>query len=180
MKKNCFCFVLGLMGQNLEVPDLCRMLLGKWAEVIAKVFSLVVLIGANIVYWILMSNFLYNSVLFLYSKLGCLFSAFELENQWFFVAYLSAGMHESRDENSSVICPRDFQHNESISNTPPSHFHQIWDLYTTVPVVLGVIMFPLLNFKSATFFTKFNSLGWIFLQKKIFCFTFFCFQAPSV
>lgn len=65
--------LLGLMGQNLEVPDLCRMLLGKWAEVIAKVFSLVVLIGANIVYWILMSNFLYNSVLFLYSKLGCLF-----------------------------------------------------------------------------------------------------------
>lgn len=66
-----------------------------------------------------------------------------------------------------MICPRDFHHNDSVSATPPSHFHQIWDLYTTVPVVLGVIMFPLLNFKSATFFTKFNSLGWA-LQKRIF------------
>lgn len=59
---------LGILGQNTEVPDLCRMLIGKWAEILAKIFSLVVLIGANIVYWILMSNFLYNSVVFIYGK----------------------------------------------------------------------------------------------------------------
>ncbi|KAJ8954477.1 hypothetical protein NQ314_007083 [Rhamnusium bicolor] len=60
----------GILGQNIEVPDLCRMLIGKWAEILAKIFSLIVLIGANIVYWILMSNFLFNSVLFLYGTIS--------------------------------------------------------------------------------------------------------------
>lgn len=152
------------MGQNLEVPDLCRMLLGKWAEIIAKVFSLVVLIGANIVYWILMSNFLYNSVLFLYSKSGCIRRRLIQNFSLLLPAYLVSDVithHETSDHNTSVICPKELQHhNESITTAHPTLFHQIWDLYTTVPVVLGVIMFPLLNFKSATFFTKFNSLGW--------------------
>ena len=58
----------GLIGQNNDVSDLCRMLLGRWAEAIAKVFSIVVLLGANIVYWILMSNYLYNSIHVLYGK----------------------------------------------------------------------------------------------------------------
>lgn len=58
----------GVIGQNGEVCDLCRALIGRWAEIIAKIFSMVVLIGANIVYWILMSNFFYNSVKFFYGK----------------------------------------------------------------------------------------------------------------
>lgn len=58
----------GVIGQNGEVCDLCRALIGRWAEILAKIFSLVVLIGANIVYWILMSNFFYNSVQFFYGK----------------------------------------------------------------------------------------------------------------
>lgn len=51
-------------GDNTEceVSDLCRMLLGRWAEVVAQVFSVVVMLGANIVYWVLMTNFLYYSV----------------------------------------------------------------------------------------------------------------------
>lgn len=65
IKKNMFS---GLVGQNNEVSDLCRMLIGKWAEIVAKIFSLIVLIGANIVYWILMSNFLFNSVQFLHGR----------------------------------------------------------------------------------------------------------------
>lgn len=59
---------LGLIGQSNEVSDICFTLLGRWAEVTAKIFSLVVLIGANIVYWVLMSNFLYHSVQFFYGK----------------------------------------------------------------------------------------------------------------
>lgn len=35
----------------------------------------------------------------------------------------------------------------------------IWDLYSTVPLFLGLLIFPFLNFNSPTFFTKFNSLG---------------------
>lgn len=34
-----------------------------------------------------------------------------------------------------------------------------WDLHNTVPVFLALLIFPFLNFNSATFFTKFNSLG---------------------
>lgn len=45
-----------------------RIYLGKWAEYIAKIFSIAVLLGATIAYWILMANFLYNSVNFIYGK----------------------------------------------------------------------------------------------------------------
>lgn len=132
--------------RNSEVHDLCRILLGKWAEVIAKIFSLIVLIGANIVYWILMSNFLYHSVHFIYTNI------FSYEDAPY--------------NNQTVICPKQ-EKNDSIPgvliNIAGGHqiFDQIWSLYSTVPLFLAVIMFPLLNFKSATFFTKFNSLGTI-------------------
>lgn len=55
-------------GENIEVLDLSRIYLGKWAEYIAKIFSIAVLLGATIAYWILMANFLYNSVNFIYGK----------------------------------------------------------------------------------------------------------------
>lgn len=38
-------------------------------------------------------------------------------------------------------------------------FQSVWNLEITVPIFLIVIVAPLLNFKSATFFTKFNSIG---------------------
>lgn len=49
-------------SDTCEVPLLCRRLLGRWAEVVAHIFSLLVLIGANVVYWILITNFLYFTV----------------------------------------------------------------------------------------------------------------------
>lgn len=51
-----------------EVAQLSKKLLGPWAEVIAKLFSFIILLGANIVYWILMSNFLYYSVGYIHGK----------------------------------------------------------------------------------------------------------------
>lgn len=56
-------------------------------------------------------------------------------------------------------------------------FDKFWTLRGTVPVYLAVALFPLMNFKSPTFFTKFNVLGtsqflffyffiWIFKIKK--------------
>lgn len=38
-------------------------------------------------------------------------------------------------------------------------YEQIWNVHTTVPIFLILIIGPLVNFESATFFTKFNSLG---------------------
>ncbi|KAF2901699.1 hypothetical protein ILUMI_04489 [Ignelater luminosus] len=142
----------GLIGQNNEVSDLCRMLLGRWAEITAKIFSLVVLIGALIVYWVLMSNFLYHSVHFLYGYI--------------------LSVDDFPIKNDTVICPKELSLlnittlNSDLTNIPTWEkqiptwsFDQFWDLYSTVPILLAVFMFPLLNFKSATFFTKFNSIG---------------------
>lgn len=53
-------------GDKSEVTELSRALLGPWAQYIAKTFSISVMLGANIAYWVLMSNFLYYSVNFLY------------------------------------------------------------------------------------------------------------------
>lgn len=67
--------------------------------------------------------------------------------------------------NSTVLCPNDLiMKNTSLilSNSTSgagSFFERFWDLYSTVPIILSVIMFCVLNFKSPTFFTKFNSLG---------------------
>lgn len=69
---------------------------------------------------------------------------------------------------SPVLCPKNWnmtnfteslkaENEEPIPISP--FFAEIWDLNSTVPVVLAFLMFPLLNFKSPTFFTKFNSLG---------------------
>ncbi|CAH1992873.1 unnamed protein product [Acanthoscelides obtectus] len=135
----------GIISSNFEVPELCRLLLGKWAEVMARIFSMIVLIGADIVYWILMSNFLYNFVSFVYDAFHG---------------------NSTEEMTNAVLCPKNivlnlnttYVFNPSMEN---STFYNIWDLYSTVPVILAVIMFPLLNFKSPTFFTKFNSLGTI-------------------
>ncbi|XP_031330610.1 sodium-coupled neutral amino acid transporter 9 homolog [Photinus pyralis] len=130
----------GVNGHQNEVSDLARILLGKWAEFIARIFSLIVLIGSNIVYWVLMSNFLYHSVRVLY---GYLLSINGLPT------------------NSTVICPKNSSNVTVVDplDSKAEGFDRIWDIYSTTPVILAVLMFPLLNFKSPTFFTKFNSLG---------------------
>ncbi|XP_076301247.1 uncharacterized protein LOC143219197 isoform X4 [Lasioglossum baleicum] len=52
--------------KGVEVVYLSRVYLNRWAEYIAQSFSMTVLLGATIAYWVLMSNFLYNSVNFIY------------------------------------------------------------------------------------------------------------------
>ena len=53
---------------NWEFPDVCRYYLGKFGQWSSLLFSMVSLVGAMVIYWVLMSNFLYNSGLFIYSK----------------------------------------------------------------------------------------------------------------
>ncbi|KAK0088946.1 hypothetical protein PV325_010134 [Microctonus aethiopoides] len=131
---------------KIEVPELCRFYLGSFAEFIAQIFSIMVLLGANIAYWILMSNFLYNSVNFLYDKIS------------------GSGFHPSIENVThlpEVICPREniFNSSKILAERSFDNIGPAWDLYKTVPIFLGMIVFPLLNFNSTTFFTKFNSLG---------------------
>ena len=46
-----------------------------------------------------------------------------------------------------------------LHKDPSSTFDNIWDLQGTCPFWLLLLIFPLINLKSATFFTKFNVLG---------------------
>ncbi|CAK9824404.1 Sodium-coupled neutral amino acid transporter 9 homolog [Anthophora retusa] len=132
--------------KGIEVIQLCQIYLNKWAKYIAKTFSITVLLGATIAYWVLMSNFLYNSVNFIYDSI--------------------IGESQYSVNNTSypleVLCPRKAAYNNTnsaIHNYTYNTMGPIWDLYKTVPIFLGLLIFPLLNFNSATFFTKFNSLG---------------------
>jgi len=52
----------------IDFSDVCKYYLGKWAQYLAIGSSLLTLLGGAIVYWILMTNFLYNVVLFIYRK----------------------------------------------------------------------------------------------------------------
>lgn len=58
-----------------------------------------------------------------------------------------------------VICHAD----ETVSPSKAHHhvddFYNYWSLQGTVPPILALCAFPLLNFESPTFFTKFNVLG---------------------
>lgn len=134
--------------RGIEVVELSRIFLNKWADYIARIFSITVLLGAIITYWILMSNFLYNSVNFVYDSI--------------IGAYQHSAANNSSDANNVLCSSKALYGNVSVSaETPFDALGPAWDLYKTVPIILGILIFPLLNFNSPTFFTKFNSLGTI-------------------
>eukprot|EP00047_Mylnosiga_fluctuans_P024926 m.176149 g.176149 ORF g.176149 m.176149 type:complete len:529 (+) comp9957_c1_seq2:2131-3717(+) len=119
-----------LNGEDVEFADVCRYYLGQRAYYIAIVFAIATFVGASIVYWVLMSSFLYNTINYFHDP--------------------------SAQEGHSVIF-----HNATSNATIPS-FTTKWDEVwtpTTAPIFLALLVFPLINFKSLTFFTKFNALG---------------------
>nr|XP_031842690.1 sodium-coupled neutral amino acid transporter 9-like [Nomia melanderi]XP_031842691.1 sodium-coupled neutral amino acid transporter 9-like [Nomia melanderi] len=132
--------------RHVEVVYLSRIYLNKWAEYIAKCFSITVLLGATIAYWVLMSNFLYNSVNFIYDSLKETSDVSPVNNDSY---------------PSELLCPKKMHNNTNteIQEYTYSSLGPLWDLYKTVPMFLGLLIFPILNFNSPTFFTKFNSLG---------------------
>lgn len=126
-----------------EFPELCGLLLGRWAEWLASTFSIIAILGAAVVYWVLMSNFLFNTVNYVTDRSNATNSSF------------------------GVFCPKDqpphHTHIEpnitsSLLDNNESFYDKYWTLKTT-PLFLIFVLYPLINFKSATFFTKFNSLG---------------------
>ncbi|XP_046969772.1 sodium-coupled neutral amino acid transporter 9 homolog [Vanessa cardui] len=123
-------------GASCEVPALCRALLGAGAAALAHAFSLLVLLGASVVYWLLITNFLYHTVNY----------------------FMDVNTSNSTVYNSSLLCPK---HDPLItpSDHPIEDPSPYWGLHTTVPFYVAIIVFPLLCFKNVSFFTKFNSLG---------------------
>uniref|UniRef100_A0A8C8GIY7 Neutral amino acid transporter 9 n=1 Tax=Oncorhynchus tshawytscha TaxID=74940 RepID=A0A8C8GIY7_ONCTS len=56
-----------------EFPDVCKYYFGKFGQWSSLVFSMVSLIGAMVVYWVLMSNFLFNTGKFIYSTISVVY-----------------------------------------------------------------------------------------------------------
>lgn len=55
---------------HLEFSDICRHFLGPWGERLAMLFSMLPLLGATIVFWVLMSTFLSNTAVFAYDHIS--------------------------------------------------------------------------------------------------------------
>ena len=54
--------------QTLEFSDICRIYLGRVGDWAAFLFSLAAIFGALIVFYVLMSNFLFNTGHYIYGK----------------------------------------------------------------------------------------------------------------
>uniref|UniRef100_A0A8D3AG45 Neutral amino acid transporter 9 n=1 Tax=Scophthalmus maximus TaxID=52904 RepID=A0A8D3AG45_SCOMX len=136
-----------------EFPDVCRYYFGKFGQWSSLVFSMVSLIGAMVVYWVLMSNFLYNTGQFIYSR----------------------SLHSfGTNGTDRVICPfpnTDAGRNDTVASlyfsvsgndtSDVDSFGRWWSKTSTVPFYLIVLLLPLLCFRSASFFARFTFLGTI-------------------
>lgn len=144
-------------ASDWEFPDVCRYYFGKFGQWSSLFFSMVSLIGAMVVYWVLMSNFLYNSGQFIYN----------------YVHHVNMSDSEYGTNGSDkVICPypkTDPGGNVSMSlylsgggnDTSDGAFEHYWSKTNTVPLYLIVLLLPLLCFRSASFFARFTFLGTI-------------------
>uniref|UniRef100_A0A8D1GV69 Neutral amino acid transporter 9 n=1 Tax=Sus scrofa TaxID=9823 RepID=A0A8D1GV69_PIG len=132
-----------------EYPDVCRYYFGSFGQWSSLLFSLVSLIGAMIVYWVLMSNFLFNT------------------GKFIFMICPSASSSNHPDNGSMIFYAND---------TGLQQFEKWWNKSKTVPFYLIGLLLPLLNFKSPSFFSKFNILGTVSVLYLIFLVTFKAFH----
>ncbi|NP_848861.1 neutral amino acid transporter 9 isoform X1 [Mus musculus] len=147
-----------------EYPDVCKHYFGSFGQWSSLLFSLVSLIGAMIVYWVLMSNFLFNTGKFIFNFIHHINDTDTVlsTNNSNPVICPNAGSG-GRPDNSSMI----FYNN----NTEVQLFEKWWDKSRTVPFYLIGLLLPLLNFKSPSFFSKFNILGTVSVLYLIFVVT---------
>ncbi|XP_036450386.1 sodium-coupled neutral amino acid transporter 9 isoform X2 [Colossoma macropomum] len=135
-----------------EFPDVCKYYFGACGQWSSLLFSLVSLIGAMVVYWVLMSNFLFNTGKFIYN----------------FVHNVNMSDTEfGTNGTDRVVCPYpdvDPHSNNSITlhylgDNSTAVFDRWWSKTNTIPFYLIILLLPLLNFRSASFFARFTFLG---------------------
>ncbi|KAG5834396.1 sodium-coupled neutral amino acid transporter 9 isoform X1 [Anguilla anguilla] len=154
-----------------EFPDVCKYYFGAVGQWSSLLFSMVSLIGAMVVYWVLMSNFLFNTGKFIYNYAH------------------NVSMADSEfgtNGTERVICPfpnEDHGNNCSVSlfylssnGTGAPLFDRWWSKTNTVPFYLIILLLPLLNFRSASFFARFTFLGTISVVYLIFLVTLKAFR----
>ncbi|XP_054431323.1 neutral amino acid transporter 9 [Pteronotus mesoamericanus] len=146
-----------------EFPDVCRHYFGAFGQWSSLLFSLVSLVGAMVVYWVLMSNFLFNAGEFIFN----------------FIHHINdTDAVLSTNDSNPVICPgpgsgRPDNGSGTVyaNGTGRQQFEKWWDKSRTVPFYLMGLLLPLLNFKSPSFFSKFNILGTVSVLYLIFLVT---------
>ncbi|KAI6233785.1 putative sodium-coupled neutral amino acid transporter 9 [Aphelenchoides fujianensis] len=154
---------------SAEFSDVCRYFFGRRGEYTAVFFSIIVLFGGVIVYFVLMSNFLYYTGNIVYESLQPNSTTIPvLANKTFTcdIYYDPACAVPKDDELYSYFT-------EELDADPSYDFFSyknLWRLQGSVPFLLAFFTFPLFNMKSPTFFTKFNVLGTISVLYLI-CFT---------
>lgn len=141
-------------GDVLEFSDICKKYLGKPGEFIAILFSVAANAGGAIVFWVLMSSFLFYSGKYIHETVHHAYSvptSRNITNGSFSPGHLE------------VLCPGGHSASASSANSlitaDKTSFFKFWQLQHTVPLFLIAVLFPLCSVKSPTFFTKFNSLG---------------------
>ncbi|XP_059394858.1 neutral amino acid transporter 9-like [Carassius carassius] len=148
-----------------EFPDVCKYYFGGFGKWSSLVFSLVSLIGAMVVYWVLMSNFLFNTGKFIYN----------------YVHNVSTSDAFGTNGTDRVICPYpnldpDGGHSTLQyyvrENSTGAVFDRWWSKTHTIPFYLVVLLLPLLNFRSASFFARFTFLGTLSVGYLIFLVTY--------
>ncbi|XP_048875600.1 sodium-coupled neutral amino acid transporter 9 isoform X2 [Brienomyrus brachyistius] len=154
-----------------EFHDVCKYYLGAPGQWSSLIFSMVSLIGAMVVYWVLMSNFLFNTGKFIY-------------NYAHNISMADADFGTNGTDR--VICPFPATHPErngsltlfalSDNSTEAPLFEHLWSKTNTVPFYLIILLLPLLNFRSASFFARFTFLGTISVIYLIFLVTLKAFR----
>ncbi|XP_068222788.1 neutral amino acid transporter 9-like [Palaemon carinicauda] len=133
--------IMGIEGPTIELSRLCRQLFGgvagKLTEGLTVSFSVLTLVGAQVVYWVLMSNFLFNTGEIIYDV-----TKGELHN----------------GSSNALLCPSNETTVKQLTDDP-STFHRWWKQDLTVPLYLIVPFIFILNLRDAKIFTYFNSLG---------------------
>ncbi|XP_032396092.1 neutral amino acid transporter 9 isoform X1 [Etheostoma spectabile] len=151
--------IRGVDTSDWEFPDVCSFYFGKFGKWSSLFFSMVSLIGAMVVYWVLMSNFLYNTGQFIYNYAH------------------NVNMSDSEfgtNGSDKVICPYPntvpggnhtmrtlFIGDSGNGTSDGSSFQHWWSKTNTIPLYLIVMLLPLLCFRSAAFFARFTFLGTI-------------------
>uniref|UniRef100_A0A8C5MDL7 Neutral amino acid transporter 9 n=1 Tax=Leptobrachium leishanense TaxID=445787 RepID=A0A8C5MDL7_9ANUR len=115
-----------------EFPDVCQYYFGSFGQWSSLLFSMVSLVGAMIVYWVLMSNFLFNT------------------GKCIYIICPNSAAPGPSNQSMDVFFP---------NSTDFEAFQFWWSKTNTVPFYMIAVLLPLLNFRSPSFFAKFNVLG---------------------
>lgn len=116
----------------------------RWNKA-AIFFSIAVMVGAMLVYWVLMVDFLYSSM-----KMFVVPSANELTR-----------IVNNLTVISGAFCPSPVEH-RIIKDHQSGPFIDIYSFFwnrISTAIYLALFLYPVLNIKNPTFFTKFTGLG---------------------